>query len=143
PVVGLQEIYRNGLAHLDAVARKRFGAGFASLPAASQDLILSDSADAKLQPFVAAALNNTLEAMYGPPEYGGDRNLVGWSYTHWAGDSQPKGYADDEVSRPGSETLCLAGPAEKAMVEMILTALAGHPPPGQSFWSACPVPAKP
>ena len=143
PVVGLQEVYRSGLARLDAAARKRFGVDFASLPGPSQDLLLSDPTDTELQPFISAAFANSLEAMYGPPEYGGNRDLVGWRYTKWAGDSQPRGHSDEEVSGPGGESLCLAGPAEKALVEGMLTALAGPAAPSQSLWSACPASVKP
>ena len=97
PVRGLQQIYREGLAHLDA----RAGGDFAALPGEAQDAILSDLTDAAVQEFVDAAFSDTLDAMYGPPEYGGNRNLVGWSYTHWDGDTQPRGHTDAEVSQPG------------------------------------------
>jgi hypothetical protein len=36
--------------------------------------------------------------MYGPPEYGGNRGLVGWEFTGWPGDVQPRGYTPAEVS---------------------------------------------
>src|SRR5437016_9082881 len=88
PVRGLQQVYREGLAHLDA----RAGGAFAALPGPAQDLILSDQSDDQVQELVGAALSNTLEAMYGPPEYGGNQGLVGWSYTNWEGDRQPRGF---------------------------------------------------
>jgi hypothetical protein len=97
PVRGLQQVYREGLAHLDA----RAGGDFAALPGLAQDALLSDVTDAQLQELVNTALDDTLEAMYGPPEYGGNHGLVGWSYTHWAGDRQPRGFSDREVSEPG------------------------------------------
>ena len=98
PVRGLQQIYRDGLAHLDA----RAGGDFAALPAPAQDALLADVSDAQLQELVTTALDHTLEAMYGPPEYGGNHGLVGWSYTHWPGDRQPRGFSDGEVSQPGA-----------------------------------------
>ena len=71
--------------------------------------------------------------MYGPPEYGGNRNLVGWSYTRWAGDSQPRGYADSVVSRP--DPLCVPLDAKLAATfDRFLPALAGRPAPRQAFW---------
>jgi hypothetical protein len=97
PVRGLQQIYVEGLAHLDA----RAGGDFAALPGAAQDALLSDAGDARVRELVATALEHTLEAMYGPPEYGGNHHLVGWSYTHWPGDRQPRGFSDREVSQPG------------------------------------------
>ena len=38
------------------------------------------------------------EGAYGPPEYGGNRDLAGWRVIGWEGDVQPRGYTDDEVS---------------------------------------------
>jgi hypothetical protein len=97
PVRGLQEVYREGLAHLDG----RAGGSFTALPAAAQDALLADRTDAQLQEFVTTALDHTLDAMYGPPEYGGNQGLVGWRYTNWQGDVQPRGFTRHEVSDPG------------------------------------------
>jgi len=96
-VRGLQEIYREGLAHLD----ERSGGSFAALPAPAQDVLLSDQSNPEVQELVRTALGHTLEAMYGPPEYGGNRGLVGWQYTTWPGDRQPRGFSRREVSEPG------------------------------------------
>jgi hypothetical protein len=38
--------------------------------------------------------------MYGAPEYGGNRGLIGWISIGFAGDVQPRGYSDAEVSEP-------------------------------------------
>ena len=38
--------------------------------------------------------------MYGPPEYGGNRDGIGWAYIDYEGDVQPRGYSDAEVSQP-------------------------------------------
>jgi hypothetical protein len=100
PVIGLQQIYRDGLAHLDELAEKKDNVPFAQASAPSRDAILSDLADAALQAFLAAALADTVEAMYGPPEYGGNRNLVGWTSNGWAGDNQPRGYSRAQVTTP-------------------------------------------
>ena len=37
--------------------------------------------------------------MYGDPVYGGNRDLAGWQAIGFAGDVQPRGYTDDEVTR--------------------------------------------
>jgi hypothetical protein len=100
PVTGLQEIYRSGLAHLDDRARAAYGVDFAGAPAPAQDALLTDQSDAQLQAFVGAALANTLEAMYGPPEYGGNRGLAGWTPNGWSGDRQPDGFTASQVSNP-------------------------------------------
>lgn len=100
PVRGLQELYRQDLAHLDDRARSLSGRPFADLPAPAQELILRDQSDATVQELVGAALANALEAMYGAPEYGGNRGLSGWTPLRWPGDVQPRGYTVGEVSGP-------------------------------------------
>jgi hypothetical protein len=87
PVVGLQERYREGLAAL--------GPDFADCDAAEQDARLRANRD-----FTALAYEHACEGMYGAPEYGGNRNGVGWSNIGFAGDVQPRGWTDAEVSQP-------------------------------------------
>ncbi len=96
PVVGLQEIVRTGLGRLDALAGP---AGFAGAPAAVQDALLA-SDDPVVARFADAALTQTLEAVLGPPEYGGNHGLVAWRRLRWEGDTQPRGFTPAEVSRP-------------------------------------------
>src|SRR4051794_25322215 len=52
PVRGLQQIYREGLAHLDA----RAGGSFAGLPGPAQDLLLADQADSRIEELRTTAL---------------------------------------------------------------------------------------
>jgi len=140
PVRGLQEIYRDGLAHIDS----RAAGNFALLPGPAQDAILSDQSDDQVQELVGAAFSNTIEAMYGAPEYGGNRGLVGWSYTHWPGDRQPRGYTDAQVSGldaagPGfGATVDSSGLDAKtlARMERFLPGLAGARAPRERFWAA-------
>ena len=40
------------------------------------------------------------EGMYGAPEYGGNREGIGWAYLGRDGDVQPRGYSDQDVSGP-------------------------------------------
>ena len=87
PVVGLQERYRDGLAAL--------GADFASLPGEEQDERLRANEE-----FTALLYQHACEGMYGAPEYGGNRDLVGWRYIDFPGDTQPRGFTDDEVALP-------------------------------------------
>lgn len=87
PVVGLQQLYREGIAAL--------GDDFAEADGDEQDRRLRDNPD-----FTKVLYDHACEGMYGPPEYGGNRDLVGWRYIGWAGDVQPRGWTDDEVSQP-------------------------------------------
>jgi hypothetical protein len=131
PVTGLQEIYRTALAHLDA----RAGGNFAALPGPAQDLILRDQTDTAVQDFVAVALTDVLEATYGPPEYGGNRNLVGWTVNHWPGDTQPRGFTAAEVSNadPQPATPALSAKAAAAALKF-LPGLAGQAAPRHAPW---------
>ena len=101
PVTGLQQIYRRGLRHLDARSRGNYHVDFAALPAPAQDALLSDQSDDAMQELVGTALANAVEAMYGPPEYGGNRKLVGWKPLRWPGDLQPRGSSRAAVSHAG------------------------------------------
>jgi hypothetical protein len=100
PVIGWQQIYTEGLAHLDQRSVSEHGVTFAQATSAERDALLADPADKALQPFIAVALANSLEAMYGAPEYGGNLDLIGWSSNGWRGDSQPDGYSDEQVTKP-------------------------------------------
>ena len=87
PVRGLQERYEAGLDGL--------GSDFADLPAEEQDRRLTENKE-----FTALVYEHACEGMYGAPEYGGNKGGVGWSYIGFAGDVQPRGYSDEEVSGP-------------------------------------------
>jgi hypothetical protein len=135
PVVGLQEVYRTGLAHLD----QRAGGSFAMLPGPAQDLILRDQTDPAVQGFVGTALPDVLDATYGPPEYGGNRNLVGWTVNHWDGDAQPRGYTPEQVSEPDSQPATPALSAKAATAALkFLPALAGEPAAQRTPWRGRP-----
>jgi hypothetical protein len=87
PVIGLQERYENGMAAL--------GADFAGLEAGDQDALLE-----AVPEFRSLLYEHACEAMYGPPEYGGNRDLTGWRSIGFAGDVQPRGWTAEEVSEP-------------------------------------------
>lgn len=99
PVEGLQQKYRKGLATLDDLARARGGRRFHQLPKWFQDILVTFP-QWGLGEFFDLAWGHCLEGMYGSPEYGGNRDLVGWEYTQWPGDSQPRGNTAEEVSNP-------------------------------------------
>jgi hypothetical protein len=89
PVKGWQATYREGLAALAE-------SGFADAPPPQREQMLG-SDDPRVSALVEIAWPHTLELMYGAPEYGGNRDLVGWRFTKYQGDRQPRGWTRDEV----------------------------------------------
>jgi hypothetical protein len=88
PVVGYQEQYRTGLA--------RLGEDFPSASWEDRAVRLH----ALDRDFFELLLEHVCEGVYGAPEYGGNRDLVGWRSIGHAGDVQPRGWTDEEVSNP-------------------------------------------
>jgi Gluconate 2-dehydrogenase subunit 3 len=85
PVRGWQEIYRDGIAAL--------GDDFTQLEPAERDTRL------RAQPALRGLLyTHACEGAYGPPEYGGNPQAAGWRAIQFPGDSQPRGYTDEQVS---------------------------------------------
>ena len=75
PVRGWQQVYREGIA------------------------ALADDIDLAAQPELQQLLfEHACEAAYGAPEYGGNRELAGWRMIGYAGDVQPRGWSDAEVT---------------------------------------------
>jgi gluconate 2-dehydrogenase gamma chain len=87
-----QQQYRQGIATLDNLAH----GDFTKATPAEQDKIL---AGPQASAFTALLFEHTIEGMYANPEYGGNRDLVGWKGISYPGDSQPRGYTADEVER--------------------------------------------
>ncbi len=121
-VVGLQQQYRDGLARL---------AGMVGAAADAQDAMLRAPDVAE---FVALVLSDSLDVLYGPPEYGGNRGLVGWTATGWPGDVQPRGYTAAQVSTldarsPGATPLD-ATTARAALTRYLIGITLVDPPDG-------------
>jgi hypothetical protein len=87
PVTGYQERYREGLADL--------GVDFAECTPGQQEEHLRSRPD-----FLELLFGHTCEGMYGAPEYGGNHDTIGWRSIGFAGDVQPRGWTDQEVSAP-------------------------------------------
>jgi hypothetical protein len=85
PVVGLQEIYRAGIASL--------GDDFRDVDGEEQDRRL-----AGVPEFTSLLYEHACEGTYGAPEYGGNRDGAVWAAIRFPGDVQPRGYTDAEVS---------------------------------------------
>ena len=97
-VKGYQRTYREGLAALD----ESVPGGFANLPGPARDLVLRGSDDPRVAAMVDLAVPHTIEFLYGAPEYGGNRDLIGWETIDFEGDTQPRGYTREEVENPES-----------------------------------------
>ena len=100
PVRGWQQIYRQGLAALDAAA----GGSFADALAVQRGAILLTSGEAAITELMDVAVPHTMQFMYGAPEYGGNKDLVAWKYTQYAGDVQPRGYTRAQIEEPDPPT---------------------------------------
>jgi len=93
-------LFASGLADLKtrAAAARQGGASFASLDAAGQTAILHDLEHAKSE-FFTAMLAATAAGMFSNPEYGGNRDKIGWKMIgfedrfFW---QEPFGYYDRE-----------------------------------------------
>ena len=85
PVAGWQADYRAGLAAL--------GSDFPTVDPAEQDRRLDADPD-----FKQLLYEHACEGAYGAPEYGGNRDGLGWRVIEFPGDVQPRGYTDLEVS---------------------------------------------
>jgi hypothetical protein len=77
---------------LDAAAQADTFADFPSAPTVEQDRILAAEATARDLLFTL-----TIEGMYALPEYGGNKDLLGWRDIGWRGDVQPRGWTAAEV----------------------------------------------
>lgn len=95
PVKGWQQTYAEGLQRLNEH-------DFTGISCLRRKALLR-TARGELREFLDLAFRHTLEGMYGAPEYGGNRNGVGWRYTRWPGDRQPMMYSPEEVSLPDAD----------------------------------------
>jgi hypothetical protein len=98
PLIGLRDLYRDGLAALDALSRESEGAPFVELDDAGR-VRVRDAAKNTLpvdgrrgRNFISLVAAHTVEGCFSAPEYGGNRKTGGWGFTPLAGDSQPLGY---------------------------------------------------
>ncbi len=95
-VKGYQRTYRQGLVALEGAVP----GGFSSLPGPARDLVLEQNDDPLVRAMLDLAVPHTIEFLYGAPEYGGNRDLVGWRTIDFEGDRQPRGYTREEVLHP-------------------------------------------
>ncbi|MEO8605375.1 MAG: gluconate 2-dehydrogenase subunit 3 family protein [bacterium] len=136
--VDLRARYRQGVATINAASQTQFGDGFSALAAAQQDTILA-TVKRTSRAFYELLVNHTVEGMLSAPEYGGNRDGIGWQLVGFDGDSQPLGYTiydatiDDYRERPDkpNSTIDPGDPCSGFSVEMekflntVLVTLAG------------------
>jgi gluconate 2-dehydrogenase gamma chain len=75
-----QEVYRRGLADLDAASHNGQGARFADLPFDRQTAVLQAVVKNKgpLGEFFNLAITHTMQGFYGSQRHGGNRDQVSW-----------------------------------------------------------------
>ena len=116
PVKGWQAVYREGLKALDGASS---GGRYGDLSPVEREMVLRQNESGAIGDLVDLAFPHTLAFMYGAPEYGGNRGLVGWKYTVWDGDVHPRGYTREQVEQPdgGNEVL---SPGERELLEQLV-----------------------
>lgn len=72
-----RQLYRSGIAAVDAASRERFGQVFADLPGDKQQEVLK-GIEKSAAPFFDLIVAHTRQGFYGDPRHGGNRNMVGW-----------------------------------------------------------------
>jgi len=89
----LQDVYRRGLAQLDAYCQTTHKESFAQLPAARQDEVISALETGKAtgftwptaQEFFNTVRTHTMEGMFADPIYGGNKDFAGWRLVGFPG----------------------------------------------------------
>lgn len=99
---GFQQVYRRGLAAL-----AKSSPLFPELPGPARDVELRTTGNADIQAMRDLAVTHTIEFFLAAPEYGGNQELGGWKAVAFEGDTQPRGFTDDEVNNPQTEPLPL------------------------------------
>ena len=100
---GFLSEYRKGLRAIDRHARAKFGGKFAALSDANKDAILLDCEAGRIPRFKKSAeffetvRCHVLEGVFGEPQYGGNRGLIGWRLVGFPG--QQFGYPDAYIDK--------------------------------------------
>ena len=97
PALGYQtpltprQIYRQGIAAINGWCELTHGKRFDALEAAQQDDVLTAvqqgdiQLDAELRDFFSLLLSNSKEGYFSDPKYGGNHNMLAWSYIGFPG----------------------------------------------------------
>jgi gluconate 2-dehydrogenase gamma chain len=96
-------LYRRGLSALDRCARRKFGGKFPDLTDEQKDSVLTDFETGrtvgfkKATEFFETVRCHVLEGVFGEPQYGGNRGLIGWRLVGFPG--QQFGYQDAYINK--------------------------------------------
>lgn len=101
-----QEIYRDGLAEVDALARSEFGAPLGDLGEADQEALVAMMAEESgdvdeglrqpsLNAFFDTVRQDLVEGMFSDPQYGGNAEFIGWRLIGYPG--AQRAYTPDEM----------------------------------------------
>jgi hypothetical protein len=123
PLPGLRNVYRDGLAQVDALSRMQEGGAFVDLAPDARARVRD--AARKTFPvlarrdrnFIDLVTRHTIEGAFAAPEYGGNTRQRGWKMMGLEGDSQPLGYAlysrrDDAYHERPDQPLSTPNPDE-------------------------------
>jgi gluconate 2-dehydrogenase gamma chain len=98
----LMPLYRAGLRFVDRYAKSKFGRPFHALTDAQKDAVLVDFEAGAAVGFKQAAeffetvRYHVLEGVFCEPQYGGNRDMIGWRLVNFPG--QQFGYADAYIN---------------------------------------------
>jgi gluconate 2-dehydrogenase gamma chain len=96
-------LYRQGLGAVDRHARRRFAVAFTTLEGDKQDSVLADFEAGRVADFKKAAeffetvRYHVLEGVFCEPQYGGNRDMIGWRLVNFPG--QQFGYPDAYINK--------------------------------------------
>jgi hypothetical protein len=96
-------LYRRGLRAVDRQARWKFGAKFTALEVEQKDAILVEFEAGEVSGFKKAAeffetvRYHVLEGVFCEPQYGGNKDMIGWLLVGFPG--QQFGYSDAYINR--------------------------------------------
>ena len=87
-----REVYRHGIADCDAYCQKQYSKSFVDLDKPTQEQVLKDLEGGKVKfdnvpskTFFGLLLENTKEGFLSDPQYGGNKNMVGWKMIGFTG----------------------------------------------------------
>ncbi len=107
-------LYRSGLRAINRRAREKYGSRFAALTQEQQDTILSDFENGaaikwnRAEEFFETVHSHVLEGVFCEPQYGGNKNMIGWRLVGFPG--QQFGYPDAYINKPVDREPIAVGP---------------------------------
>src|SRR4029077_20138345 len=121
----MQDLYRRGLAQLDAYCHATQQKPFAQLAAAQQDDVIRALEQGKAtgfawpaaQPFFNTVRTHVMEGLFADPVYGGNKNFEGWRQIGFPG-GQPYFSAQDMQSREAFTRAPIVGIQARASTTM-------------------------